>query len=116
VRHAERPHGGEPSIISAFAMCGPNTRPVSTSLRWLIDSDIAERLNTCVMPFAMNGVSNPASGSRRRESSDHRVQPQHASLPMCTCMSVNPGMSHLPRPLIRRARAAAAHPRPIQSR
>jgi len=41
--------GGEPSIISAFAMCGPNTRPVSTSLRWLIDSDIRRKIEHCVM-------------------------------------------------------------------
>ena len=45
--------GGEPSMSAAVAMCGPSTRPLATSTRCPIVSDIAVRLKTWVTPLAM---------------------------------------------------------------
>jgi hypothetical protein len=96
--------GGEPSIIAAVAMCGPGTRPLETSTRCPMVSDIAVRLKICVTPLARYGVSKSSSCI---SPSGTVLSPDQMrisrSFSRCMCISVNPGMRNLPRPSIRLA-------------
>ncbi len=85
-------------------MCGPSTSPRSIRLRWAMDPAVASRLKTWVTPLARYGVmrswtfrcrSGPCVGCL--------FGPMNPSEGMCTCMSVRPGIIHLPLPSTRTA-------------
>ena len=83
-------------------MCGPTTRPLSTSSRWPTVSEVADKSNTCSTPFATYGrkmslvwivpvgMFGFLRNSRRRRSFSR-----------CTCASVRLGIRYLPVPSIR---------------